>query len=649
MTRKPFRLLRALLGAFSTGARAASQSAPGCRVWLTPLLLGPACALALDIGEIQVHSALNQLFDARIPLPALTPEELGKVSVKLAPPPMFKEFDLERAPILTNLVFSIEYNAEGQVYVKVISTKPIREPSLGLLVEFGWPRGKTFREFTVFLDPVQRLAQRPGERSKTVLNPPAAVSASPPQPVPPAAVSASPPQPVPPTVAAASPPQPVPPTVAAAPEPNEPDAPVADSANPEAVAMTGTEGLEASGKPPLPVEASPAPVRVYRPGDTYGPVAVGEGLWAIALKLRPDPGITRDQMMQALFQANPHAFGKAGIGGLKSGCLLRIPSFQEIADLTGSTTARHWAGMEPSVAAVAATPSGPAPAAMESPASKAAASTLEVFLLEPPVPLEPTVVEAPPPVPTPEAAQPVSALVVVAPEPVASASEPVVAVAAPEWTVPESAAPVADLGIHPLPPIPNTVEVTVHSPSQREGAEERTTHGHGDISPLPTSPRWGEGSERISVEIRNPLPWGEGRVMAKTPVETTSLPPTWEAFALTPTPLPAGEGFHSTALLPTLAHGGEGESITDGSAKTPSPLAGEGRGGGAERLPADLPAEPVAAAPEPVASASEPVVAVAAPEWTVPESAAPVADLGIPPSPQPPPTAGRGSPSPTVP
>jgi Tfp pilus assembly protein FimV len=36
-------------------------------------------ASALDIGEIQVQSALNQLFDARIPLPTLTPEELAKV------------------------------------------------------------------------------------------------------------------------------------------------------------------------------------------------------------------------------------------------------------------------------------------------------------------------------------------------------------------------------------------------------------------------------------------------------------------------------------------------------------------------------------------------------------------------------------------
>ena len=29
-----------------------------------------------------------------------------------------------------------------------------------MLLEFDWLRGKTFREFTVFLDPVQRLCKR---------------------------------------------------------------------------------------------------------------------------------------------------------------------------------------------------------------------------------------------------------------------------------------------------------------------------------------------------------------------------------------------------------------------------------------------------------------------------------------------------------
>jgi len=41
--------------------------------------------------------------------------------------------------------------------------------------------------------------------------------------------------------------------------------------------------------------------------------------------------------------------------------------------------------------------------------------------------------------------------------------------------------------------------VTVHSLSHREGAGERASGWHDSISPLPTSPRWWEGSERLPI------------------------------------------------------------------------------------------------------------------------------------------------------
>ncbi len=308
------------------------------RCWLIPLLLGPACALALEVGEIQVQSALNQLFDATIPLPTLTPEELSRVSVKIASPPMFEEFGLDRTPALNHLVFSIQYDAEGRVYVKVVSTQPIREPSLALLLEFGWPRGKTFREFTVLLDPVRRLAQRPGSRTKTVLNTPDAPGATP------ASI-------------------PAPAVAAAVPENREPAA------------------------SPLPV-ATPSTTPAYKPGDVYGPVTPGEGLWGIALKLRPE-GITREQMMQALFQANPQAFSSAGIAGLKTGSKLRIPTYREIADSTGSPIAQRLAALEEHPATPAIADGAPPPGAPE------------VFPLAPSTIPEPTVVtETPAPQPT---------------------------------------------------------------------------------------------------------------------------------------------------------------------------------------------------------------------------------------------------------
>ena len=380
------------------------------RCWLASLLLGPVCAFALEVGEIQVDSALNQLFDARIPLPTLSPEELGRISVKVASPTMFKEFGLDRGETLDNLVFSIQYDAEGKVYVKVVSIKPIHEPSLALLLEFGWPRGKTFREFTVLLDPVRRLVEQPAAgRTKTVLDTSADTEAD--------SVSESP------------------------------------SAD-----IVVNRTIQYPDQPTSSTEASSSGSWAYRPGDVYGPVASGEGLWGIALKVRPDPGITRDQMMQALFQANPDAFSKVGVDGLRIGALLRIPTFQEIADFTGSAVARQLAATEKVATEKVATEkaamekaatddaragivSAGEASAVEPVAAGTNASNLAVFPLARPSALEP-ILPAPEPkseIPTPEPAV-VAAL---ESKPEVSSSEPAV-VAVPEPkpkvpTTPESA------------------------------------------------------------------------------------------------------------------------------------------------------------------------------------------------------------------
>ena len=55
----------------------------------------------------------------------------------------------------------------------------------------------------------------------------------------------------------------------------------------------------------------------------YGPVARGETLSAIAERARPE-GVSLDQMMRAVFDANPQAFG-GRVDVLYEGALLRIP------------------------------------------------------------------------------------------------------------------------------------------------------------------------------------------------------------------------------------------------------------------------------------------------------------------------------------
>ncbi|MDG4555094.1 MAG: FimV/HubP family polar landmark protein, partial [Candidatus Competibacter sp.] len=424
------------------------------RCWLASLLLGSACALALEVGEIQVDSSLNQLFDATIPLPMLSPEELGRISVKVASPTMFKEFGLDRGATLDNLVFSIQYDAEGKVYVKVVSIKPIHEPSLALLLEFGWPRGKTFREFTVLLDPVRRLVERPVGRSKTVLDTPT-------------------------------------------------DAGTESNSEPPSADIVVNRTIQYPDRSGSSPEASSAESWVYRPGDVYGPVVSGEGLWGIALKVRPDPGITRDQMMQALFQANPEAFTKAGIDGLRSGVLLRIPTFREIADFTGSSVAKQLAAAaeqattEQATAEQATAEQATAEQATAEQATKQAASAVDgsgsdmasvgekptkvteplagadvghlaVFPLPRPAALEPAPPVAEPAEvaaaePKPETVNPEPAEVTAA-EPKPEVPEPAEVAAAepkPEVPTPE---PVAVIVPEPQPEVPEPAEVTAAEP-----------------------------------------------------------------------------------------------------------------------------------------------------------------------------------------
>lgn len=62
--------------------------------------------------------------------------------------------------------------------------------------------------------------------------------------------------------------------------------------------------------------------------NTYGPVASGETLSGIAAKTSPD-GVTMNQMMIALADANPAAFG-GNINMLREGAILKIPAEREL-------------------------------------------------------------------------------------------------------------------------------------------------------------------------------------------------------------------------------------------------------------------------------------------------------------------------------
>lgn len=88
--------------------------------------------------------------------------------------------------------------------------------------------------------------------------------------------------------------------------------------------------------PPPPVKSAPAG---STGAQSYGPVPHGATLWGLAHQLRPSASISINQMMIALYNANPDAF-VGNINRLKAGYVLRIPSRDEIAGVSTAEATR---------------------------------------------------------------------------------------------------------------------------------------------------------------------------------------------------------------------------------------------------------------------------------------------------------------------
>lgn len=98
---------------------------------------------------------------------------------------------------------------------------------------------------------------------------------------------------------------------------------------------------------PAPVAAAPAaerrPARPARPvqaappapafgGERYGPVQRNDTLWRIAERVRPDASLDMNQVMLAIYRANPEAFS-GNINRLRAGAILRLPSADEMRSI----------------------------------------------------------------------------------------------------------------------------------------------------------------------------------------------------------------------------------------------------------------------------------------------------------------------------
>ena len=239
------------------------------------LILAPGAALSVGLGDIRLNSYLNQPMDAQIGLSVNSRAELDELKVELASAEAFARYGLQRPAYFDDLRFQLRSTGPSSAVIEVSSSRPIVEPFVTFLVEASWSGGRILREYTVLLDPPVFL----------------------------------------PTPEAAP---------AAAPAP----APVVETPRPAPVAEPAPESVTRPAPSAAPV-AAPAPLR-SETVDEYGPVQRNQTLWGIAQRVRPEPSLTTNQIMVALFEANPGAFD-GNINRLRAGAVLRVPSREQMA------------------------------------------------------------------------------------------------------------------------------------------------------------------------------------------------------------------------------------------------------------------------------------------------------------------------------
>lgn len=116
-------------------------------------LMTPTSVLPLGIGDITLHSSLNQALDAEIALMLAPDENPSDITVKLAPPDKFDEAGLPWSYFLSKIKFDLVPTSDKRAVVKLSSTEVLKEPFLDFLIEVSWPKGRLYREFTVLVDP----------------------------------------------------------------------------------------------------------------------------------------------------------------------------------------------------------------------------------------------------------------------------------------------------------------------------------------------------------------------------------------------------------------------------------------------------------------------------------------------------------------
>lgn len=294
----------------------------------------PTAAYSLGLGTLVLKSALDQPLSAEIELISPNSKELRTLKASLASRDEFNRAGIDRPASLLNIRYEM-FDRGGRHYLRLTTEDPFREPFLQLLINVEYSGGKLVREYSTLVDPPQWIANS----APVVAAAPAIVETPAPsaeQSLPPATEPVEPPAAVAQTEAVAPAPAIEPAT------PAEVPAPVAEQPREAEVPAEQAVASEPAAAPESEIVAE-VPAPAVAPG-TWASVSEytvqrGDTLGAIAKRVRSDSTVSMEQVIVALFNANPDAFFKDNVNNLRTGRVLRVPE-REAVDLVSRSEAR---------------------------------------------------------------------------------------------------------------------------------------------------------------------------------------------------------------------------------------------------------------------------------------------------------------------
>lgn len=290
--------------------------------WVWPVV-------ALDLGRLQILSAIGEPLRAEIEVAQASPEELRTLRAQLASPGAFSQAGMEFNPALNGVTASLQTRPNGGAYIALNGRAPIQENFIDLILETQSSSGKLTKNYALLLNSVSDRV------TPSTAPPPSAINAR---------VLALSPVNQEPELPRLSAPQvraiDTPTSLnATSIELNDRQIPVyrfapVDNAQAPAATTRSNESSRPSAatlKAPA-VQANP---RAEGQASRNKTVTVKTGDTASRLALRYlGSNVSLDQMMLAMLKANPDAFIQGNVNLVKAGAVLRIPDTEEATQIT---------------------------------------------------------------------------------------------------------------------------------------------------------------------------------------------------------------------------------------------------------------------------------------------------------------------------